>query len=177
MHNNIPERYLQSNSINDRHADKINKVLISVPNMLKKNRGSSFWLTVACETLVACVMFAAAAAASSTVTVALPELPLIKYAPPPPLTTASYQTTQHTDASLNPRTDRRILPFLEYEFLQLCKHCTGVGNTSVSYLTFTELYNRILIYIYIQYIKRNMQPQSKQFIIYILYFLATKNKT
>ena len=51
-----------------------------------------YQLTVAWETLVACVIFAAAAAASSTVTAVLPELPLIKYAPPPPLTTVSYQT-------------------------------------------------------------------------------------
>lgn len=48
------------------------------------------WLTVAWDTLVACVMLAAAAAASSTLTGALAELPLIKYAPPPPLTTASW---------------------------------------------------------------------------------------
>lgn len=61
-----------------------------------------YQLTVAWETLVACVMFAAAAAASSTVTVVPPELPLIKYAPPPPLTTVSYQTTQDTNSSLNP---------------------------------------------------------------------------
>lgn len=46
-------------------------------------------------------MFAAAAAASSTVTAVPPELPLIKYAPPPPLTTVSYQT-QHTNTLVNP---------------------------------------------------------------------------
>lgn len=57
---------------------------------------------MAWETLVACVIFAAAAAASSTVTVVPPELPLIKYAPPLPLTTASYQTTQYTNALLTP---------------------------------------------------------------------------
>lgn len=70
-----------------------------------------YQLTVACETLVACVMFAAAAAASSTVTVAPPELPLIKYAPPPPLTTDSYQTIQDTNSTLNPNLNT-LLHFL-----------------------------------------------------------------
>lgn len=58
---------------------------------MKLTNGESVWLTVACETLVACVTLAEAAVASSMLTGALDELPLIMYAPPPPLTTASYE--------------------------------------------------------------------------------------
>lgn len=125
--------------------------------------GFLFWLTVAWETLVACVTFAAV---SSTVTVVPPELPLIKYAPPPPLTTASYQTTQHTDSSLTPRIKKRTRIYFS---LRLTSAILFANFTLESII---EIISKKLRQILEHSFIYKMSGELRNWLIWILFFLC-----
>lgn len=93
---------------------------------------------------MACVIFAAAAAASSTVTAALPELPVIKYAPPPPLTTASYQTTQHSDCLINAQINRNIVQD------KMIARLIVLSNLKYIYIPIYTLHTLCIVYLIIR---------------------------